>query len=185
MRAALFLDRDGVINVEKNYVCQVEEVEFVDGIFTLCRAAKNAGLIIVIVTNQAGIGRGYYTEGQFLVLMNWMKARFLEHDVVIDAVYFCPFHPEHGVGLYKQDSFDRKPNPGMFLRAKADLDIDLASSCMVGDSLSDIVAARAAEIGKTILFNSSDDIIESDVKSEWVVNSLDGAMRVLFAVDSP
>lgn len=181
MRAALFLDRDGVINVERNYVHRVEDVEFIDGIFTLCQAAKNAGLAIVVVTNQAGIGRGYYTEDQFRTLMDWMKERFAERGVVIDAVYFCPFHPEHGVGVYKQDSFDRKPNPGMILRAQADLDIDLGASCLIGDKASDIAAARAAGVGTAVLFGSREYAIDAaGNRPDCIVQSLDDAARKLF-----
>ena len=181
MRAALFLDRDGVINVEKDYVHRIEDVEFVDGIFTLCKAAKNAGLVIVVVTNQAGIGRGYYTETQFRTLMDWMKDRFVERGVALDAVYQCPFHPEHGVGDYKADSFDRKPNPGMILRAQTDLDIDLAASCMIGDKASDIEAARAAGVGTAVLLGSCEYAIETDSRPDCVVQSLDEATRQLFA----
>jgi len=181
MRAALFLDRDGVINVEKDYVHRIEDVEFVDGIFTLCKAAKNAGLVIVVVTNQAGIGRGYYTETQFRTLMDWMKDRFVERGVALDAVYHCPFHPEHGVGDYKADSLDRKPNPGMILRAQTDLDIDLAASCLIGDKDSDIAAARAAGVGTAILLGSREYANETDSRPDCVVQSLDEATRRLFA----
>lgn len=184
MRPALFLDRDGVINVEKNYVHRIEDVEFVDGIVTLCKAAKKAGLSIVVVTNQAGIGRGFYTEGQFWTLMAWMKDRLAEQGVVIDAVYFCPFHPEYGVGEYKQESFDRKPNPGMILRARADLNIDLAASCLVGDKASDIAAAQTAGIGTTVLLNSHEYAVKTNCQPDWVVQFLDDAAYKLFdAVD--
>jgi len=117
-RSALFLDRDGVINVEKNYVHHIKDFEFVDGIFELCRAAIETGMRIVVVTNQAGIGRGFYTEAQFQALTDWMMTRFKEEGAPISAVYFYPFHPEYGVGLYRKDSYDRKPNPGMILRAR-------------------------------------------------------------------
>ena len=180
MRAALFLDRDGVINVEKDYVHRIEDVEFVDGIFTLCKTAKNAGLAIVVVTNQAGIGRGYYTEDQFRTLMNWMKDRFAERGAALDAVYYCPFHPEHGVGGYKSDSFDRKPNPGMILRARADLHIDLAASCLIGDKASDIAAARAAGVGTAVLLGSRDYAVETDCRPDCVVQSIGEATRKLF-----
>jgi D-glycero-D-manno-heptose 1,7-bisphosphate phosphatase len=98
-RPALFLDRDGVINVEKNYVHRVEDFEFLDGIFDLCRAAIERKMPIVVVTNQAGIGRGYYSEAQFQTLTEWMKDRFEEERAPISAVYFCPNHPEQGIPL--------------------------------------------------------------------------------------
>lgn len=148
---ALFLDRDGIINEEKDYVHRVEDFTFIDGIFDLCRSAMTAGMPIVVVTNQAGIGRGYYSEGQFLALTDWMQNRFFEQGVFIDAVYFCPFHPDHGVGKYRLDSFDRKPNPGMILRARDELGLSLGNSILVGDKASDISAARAANLGMAVL----------------------------------
>ncbi|GLU30204.1 D,D-heptose 1,7-bisphosphate phosphatase [Trinickia caryophylli] len=152
-RPALFLDRDGVINVDKHYVHRREDFEFVEGIFDLCAHAMTAGMALVVVTNQAGIGRGYYTEREFHDLTEWMRGRFTAHGVTLDAVYFCPFHPEHGLGRYKTESCDRKPNPGMIVRACSDLRLDPARSALVGDKPSDIAAGRAAGVGKTILLN--------------------------------
>lgn len=150
-RPALFLDRDGVINEEKDYVHRVEDFTFIDGIFDLCRSAMAAGMAIVVVTNQAGIGRGYYSEDQFWVLTDWMQDRFSENGIIIDAVYFCPYHPDHGVGKYRADSFDRKPNPGMILQAKEGLGLSLKDSILVGDKASDIAAAKSANVGRTVL----------------------------------
>lgn len=150
-RAALFLDRDGVINVEKSYVHRIQDFEFVEGIVDLCLHATSKGMAIVVVTNQAGIARGYYTEDEFQDLTRWMCERFAEQGVVIDAVYHCPYHPEHGVGTYQRESFDRKPNPGMILRARDELGLDLAQSVLIGDKYSDIAAGRSAGVGRTIL----------------------------------
>ena len=150
-RPALFLDRDGVINVEKNYVHRIEDFVFVDGIFELCEAAKRAGLAIVVVTNQAGIGRGYYSERAFLDLTDWMCGNFSARGIDLDGVYYCPYHPEHGIGQYRAESFERKPNPGMILRAQAELAIDLGSSVLIGDKVSDLLAARRAGVGQSLL----------------------------------
>lgn len=152
---ALFLDRDGIINVEKNYVHRVDDFEFVDGIFELCRVASLIEMKLVVVTNQAGIGRGYYSEEQFHILMNWVRGEFAKQSIVLDAVYFCPYHPEHGIGLYKQDSFERKPKPGMLLRARDELGLDMAASVMIGDRMSDIAAAKAAGVGTALLLGRS------------------------------
>jgi D-glycero-D-manno-heptose 1,7-bisphosphate phosphatase len=160
LRPALFLDRDGVINVEKNYVCRPKDFEFVEGIFDLCKKANAAGMVIVVVTNQAGIGRGYYSERDFHYLSDWMCAQFLSNGVKIDAIYFCPSHPDHGVGHYKAESFDRKPNPGMILRAEKDLGLDLARSVLVGDKLSDIGAAKDAGVGHSIFLSKTGEPAE-------------------------
>lgn len=152
---ALFLDRDGVINIDHAYVCKQENFEFVADIFDLCRTAKQHGYLIFVVTNQAGIGRGFYTEQDFLKLTEWMCGIFNAHGVVIDKVYYCPFHPEHGIGHYKIDSPHRKPAPGMILQAAHEFDVDLAISVLVGDKESDIQAGVAAGVGCNLLYMPS------------------------------
>ena len=144
---ALFLDRDGVINVDKSYVWRIQDFEFVPGIFELCRAAQDVGLIPIVATNQAGIGRGYYTEHDFQTLTQWMLDEFCARGIGIGRVYHCPYHPTAGIGEYHRDSFDRKPNPGMILRAQDDFNLDLAGSVLVGNKDSDIQAGRAAGVG--------------------------------------
>ena len=141
---ALFLDRDGVVHHEVGYLHAAKDVRWVEGIFELCRAAMELGYRLVVVTNQSGIARGLYTEAQYETLMTWMRGEFVARGVVLDAVYFCPYHPEHGVGAYKREHEDRKPGPGMLLRAAKDLGLDLGRSVMVGDRCSDVKAANAA-----------------------------------------
>ena len=146
MQKALFLDRDGIINVEKNFVYKIEDFEFVEGIFDLVTCANQAGYLVIVVTNQAGIARGYYTEADFLALMEWVKAQFSARGARIDQVYFCPYHSEFGIGEYRQKSKNRKPEPGMFFDAALELNIDLTQSIMVGDRPSDMQAALSAAI---------------------------------------
>jgi D-glycero-D-manno-heptose 1,7-bisphosphate phosphatase len=148
---ALFLDRDGVINHEAGYLYRIADVRWVDGIFSLARTAVNRRYKIVVITNQSGIARGLYTERDFDTLMNWMRAEFAARHTPLDAVYHCPFHPVHGVGQYKREHEDRKPGPGMLLRAARDLHLDLAQSVLVGDRCSDIAAANAANLRHAFL----------------------------------
>ncbi|TDK66529.1 D-glycero-alpha-D-manno-heptose-1,7-bisphosphate 7-phosphatase [Sapientia aquatica] len=150
---ALFLDRDGVINHDEGYTSKIEDFRFIDGIFELCREAKRQGYLIIVVTNQAGIGRGYYTEQDFLILTDWMKKRFEEEGAPITDVYFCPYHAEHGVGEYKKESLDRKPNPGMLLKAAEKYQIDLSRSIMIGDKESDMEAAGNAGVSGKVIFS--------------------------------
>jgi D-glycero-D-manno-heptose 1,7-bisphosphate phosphatase len=152
MRPALFLDRDGVINIDRGYVGAPGEFEFVDGIFELCKYATDLEYVLLVVTNQAGIARGYYTERDFLALTEWMCATFRERGAPIAKVYFCPFHPEHGVGEYKRESSFRKPGPGMILQARTEFDIDLKRSVLVGDRETDIEAGVAAGVGCNLLY---------------------------------
>ncbi len=149
-RRALFLDKDGVINVDHAYVCTPERTDFIEGIFELCRAATGHGFLNVVVTNQAGIARGYYTEPEFLAYMEWVRDEFRKRDAQLDAVYYCPHHPEHGIGEYLRDCECRKPKPGMLLAAQRDLRLDLAGSILIGDSESDLEAGRAAGIGMCV-----------------------------------
>jgi D-glycero-D-manno-heptose 1,7-bisphosphate phosphatase len=151
---ALFLDRDGVINVEKNYVHRIEDFEFVDGIFELCTEAQRLGYKLIVITNQAGIGRGYYSVADFERLTEWMVGQFAAREITIDRVYYCPYHPTEGIGEFRRESFERKPNPGMILRAQEDLCLDLAQSVLVGDRGSDVEAGRAARVGLNLLLTS-------------------------------
>ena len=150
----LFLDRDGVVNLDKGYVHKVEDFEFMPGIFEISRAAKANGQLVVLVTNQSGIGRGFYTEEQFWELMTWVESRFLEEGITIDGVYPCPHSPEDS-SSFSGDACDcRKPKPGLILKAGRDLDIDLEESIFIGDKESDMLAARAAGVGKYYLLGS-------------------------------
>ena len=154
---ALFLDRDGVINHEVGWLHKASDVRFVDGIFPLCRTAKAIGYRIVVVTNQAGIGRGLYTVNDFETLMTWMRAEFAREGVELDAVYYSPYHPEHGLGEYKREHEDRKPGPGMMLRARAQFGLDLSASVLVGDRCTDLQAAAAAGVGQAFLLTGTED----------------------------
>lgn len=179
-RRALFLDRDGVVNVEKNYLHRQEDVEFVDGIFELVRTANAAGFLVVVVTNQAGIGRGYYTEADFHALSAWMSAQFLAQGARIDGVYFCPHHPVHGIGPYRRDCDSRKPAPGMLLRAARELDIDLSASVMVGDRITDMQAARAAGVPVRFLLAGNEEAADlAQLDGARVIASLSGALASL------
>ncbi len=150
-RSALFLDRDGVINVDRGYVHRREEFEFVPGIFELARfVANELRWPIVVATNQSGIGRGYFDEKAFADLTHWMCERFQAEDAPIARVYHCPYHPVHGVGGYRMDHPWRKPRPGMIMQAATDLNLDLPSSVLIGDAMIDIEAGDAAGIGLCI-----------------------------------
>lgn len=152
---ALFLDRDGVINIDKGYVHQAAECEFVEGIFDLVKRANSLGYQVIVVTNQAGIARGYYTEAQFLDFSAWMKSEFSRNQAHINEIYFCPHHPVYGLGEYHIECDCRKPAPGMFLKAQAAFNIDMQASVMVGDNISDLEAAIAAGVGSLNLFISN------------------------------
>jgi D-glycero-D-manno-heptose 1,7-bisphosphate phosphatase len=138
---ALFLDRDGVINIDKGYVHKIEDFEFIEGIFDLCKSYQDKGYLIIVITNQAGIARGYYTEEDFLKLSEWMKKEFAKRNVIITDIFYCPHHPD-----FTGECECRKPKPGMILKAAKKYNIDLSESILIGDKITDIEAGKRAGI---------------------------------------
>lgn len=142
-KPAVFLDRDGTINVEKDYLYRVDEFEFTPGAVEAIRLLNQAGYLVVVVTNQSGVGRGYYTEADVEVLHSHIDRVLVSQGAWVDAWYYCPHH-EHAKPPYNQACDCRKPLPGMLLQAAADHAIDLTRSWMVGDKPVDIEAGKAA-----------------------------------------
>jgi D-glycero-D-manno-heptose 1,7-bisphosphate phosphatase len=161
----IFLDRDGVINKDKNYVYKVEDFEFIDGVFTACKYLLAQNYKIIIVTNQSGIGRGYYSEKDFDNINAWMLKQFRKNDVNILDVFHCPHIPEANCNC-------RKPKPGMFHEAKNKHSIDLEKSWMIGDSERDITAANLAGIKNTILVNSRNKIEKKSSNAVFFLDSI-------------
>jgi D-glycero-D-manno-heptose 1,7-bisphosphate phosphatase len=173
---ALFLDRDGVINVDQGYTHRVADFEFLPGIFELVRLARGLGMRVVVVTNQAGIGRGLYTEADFATLTQWMCARFADAGAAIDRVYHCPTHPTEGIGAYRVESFMRKPNPGMLLVARDELGLDMARSLLLGDKIGDIQAGQAAGVGLGLLLTTTAPLLPAG--TETVASLAEAAARL-------
>ena len=166
MQKALFLDRDGVINVEKDYLYRVEDFEFIEGIFDLITHYQILDYKIFVVTNQSGIARGYYSENDFNNLTQWMRLQFSEYNIKIEEVYFCPHHPD-----ISGECLCRKPKPGMILEATKAYDIDLEHSIMIGDKERDIEAGLNAGIKETYLFDESKTVTKS--KATKIVSKLE------------
>ena len=142
---ALFLDRDGTINVDTGYTYRIDDFRFTDGIVDLCRAAQENGYKIIVVTNQSGIARGYYTENDFHVLTAHMNALFQKEGVAVADVFFCPF----------LNGEDRKPNPGMFFKARDKYALDMPSCVGVGDKERDVEAGLNAGVGRNFLLSDT------------------------------
>lgn len=142
MRKAVFLDRDGTINIEKNYLYKIEEFEFIEGVPEAIKLLNDAGYLVIVVTNQAGIGRGYYTEKDMHRLHNHIDEELKKYGAHIDAYYYCPHHPQYGIGEYKCECNCRKPKSGMLEKAIRDFDIDVNNSYIIGDKVWDIQAGR-------------------------------------------
>jgi D-glycero-D-manno-heptose 1,7-bisphosphate phosphatase len=143
-RRAVFLDRDGTINVEKDYLHRVEDFELLPGVVDAIRALKEAGFLVVVVTNQSGVGRGYYRFEDVAALHRHLQQLLQRGGAGIDAFYICPHHPHEAQGEYLRECDCRKGRPGMLLKAAAELAIDPARSFMVGDKLADLEAGERA-----------------------------------------
>ena len=152
---ALFLDRDGVINKEINYLHKIEDFEFIDGIFDLCRTAVERNYRIIVVTNQSGIARGYYNEKDLETLTKWMMREFAGRGIEISRVYACPHLINADLESYRRDCHARKPNPGMLLQAQKDFNLDLSKCIFIGDNECDMEAGLRAGIDNLILLNEN------------------------------
>jgi D-glycero-D-manno-heptose 1,7-bisphosphate phosphatase len=166
MNKALFLDRDGVINKEKNYLYKIEDFEFLDGVFDTCRYFQEKGYIIIIITNQAGIARKKYTEKDYQLLTTWMINEFQKENIKISKIYHCPHHPD-----FTGECECRKPKPKMILDAMMDFNIDLYQSILVGDKNSDIEAGIKAGICKNYLV-STGHVIKSNHFKVPIIDNL-------------
>ena len=155
-RPALFLDRDGVLNEDRGYVSRWEDFAWIEGAREAVAAFNAAGWWVIVVTNQSGVGRGYYSEADMHALHQRMAEELAEVGAHVDAFYFAPHHPEAPVEAYRHpDPPDRKPNPGMILRALAEWPIDRERSVLVGDKTSDMEAASRAGI-RALMFKGGD-----------------------------
>jgi len=166
MEKALFLDRDGVINVEKEYLYKIDDFEFIEGIFELCRCFASKGFLIIVVTNQSGIARDFYTEEDFSKLTQWMVEQFSRQGVSIAKVYHCPHHPK-----ITGECSCRKPYPGMLFDAQKEFGLDMEHSVLVGDKERDIEAALNAGVKETYLLDEAGAVTNS--KATKIVHKLD------------
>lgn len=154
VRRAAFLDRDGVVNVDRGYVCRREDFVFVVGVLEGARRLHELGFALVVVTNQSGIGRGLYDVDAYDELTAWMTTEFGAAGAPLAGVYYCPHHPTDALGEYRRACDCRKPAPGMLLTAARDLDLDLGRSSLFGDRESDLLAARAAGVPVRVLLGT-------------------------------
>jgi D-glycero-D-manno-heptose 1,7-bisphosphate phosphatase len=149
----VFLDRDGTINEEVNYLGHPEQLRLLAGAAEAIKLLNGAGFKVVVVTNQAGVARGYFSEGAVHEIHGVLQKMLSDHGARLDAIYYCPHHPTAGLGVYKEDCNCRKPKPGMLERAAKDLNINLRESFVVGDKISDLEAGYAVG-GRNILVHT-------------------------------
>ncbi len=168
----IFLDRDGVINKEVEYLFRIADFKFNEGVFDACLYFQNLDYKIIIISNQSGIARGYYSERDYLELTKWMLDQFNIKGISILDILYCPHGPESTCDC-------RKPKPGMLIEAKNKYNISMKDSWMIGDSESDIKAANAAGIFNTILVRSGHLIDESNSNSKFTIDSIKQSNEVI------
>lgn len=179
MNKAIFLDRDGTLNIDYGYVHQIDDFKFIDGAIDTLRELKSMGYLLVLVTNQSGIARGLFSEDQFLQLTEWMDWSLAEQGVDLDGIYYCPHHPE-GKGEYQEDCDCRKPKSGMLLQAIKELKIDPAQSVMVGDKIEDLQAGIGAKVKTNVLVRTGKPVIEAGEQlADYVLDSIVDLPRII------
>ena len=168
----IFLDRDGVINKEINYLHKIEDFEFIDGVFEACQYLQSLEYKIIVITNQSGISRGLYTKNDYQIITKWMVSQFMKNNISILDTFYCPHLPDSGCNC-------RKPKPGMLLNAKNKYDIDMKKSWMIGDKETDITAAISSGITNTILVKSGHKINEADSRAKFIIDSIKQSSQLI------
>jgi D-glycero-D-manno-heptose 1,7-bisphosphate phosphatase len=168
----IFLDRDGVINKEVNYLYKINDFQFIEGIFDACSYLEKLGYKIIIITNQAGIAKNFYSIKDYQRLSNWMLTQFIDNGVEILDIFYCPHGPETGCEC-------RKPKPGMLLQADAKYDICMEDSWMIGDKETDIEAAHLAGIVNSVIVKTGHKINEKTTKAKFILNSINQITKII------
>ena len=165
MNKAIFLDRDGTINVEKDYLYKIEEFELIPNVINGLRMLQNSGYLLIIITNQSGIARGYYSENDYEKLTAWMLDMFEKEGVRIAGVYYCPHHPKAKIEQYRIKCKCRKPKLELFLRAVEDFNLDLDKSFAIGDKIRDCEICKESGCQGYLISNNEDSNLIEAVKN--------------------
>ncbi|MGA1933762.1 D-glycero-beta-D-manno-heptose 1,7-bisphosphate 7-phosphatase [Arcobacter sp. YIC-464] len=171
-RKTIFLDRDGVINIDKHYLHKIEDFEFTHNLFMTCKYLQSLGYQLIIITNQSGIGREYFTEKDFKKLSDWMINELKKNHINILDLFYCPHKPEDKCEC-------RKPKPGMIKQACKKYKIDLKSSWMIGDKISDMEAAYNAGINNRILISSEYTDKNKDLKTKNIITTIEETINII------
>lgn len=162
MKKAIFLDRDGTINIEKNYLYKIEDFEFLPGVLSGLACLKQAGYLLIVVTNQSGIARGYYTETAYLQLERWMLEQMKQAGAEVDGIYHCPHLPDAPVAAYRKKCICRKPKLGMFEQAIREHEIDVAKSVAIGDKMRDLALCENGVTEGYLVYANEDKVEVQD-----------------------
>ncbi len=158
MNKAIFLDRDGTLNIEKNYLYRIEDFEFIKGMPEAIRKWNELGYLVIVITNQAGVARGYYREEDVKILHEYINECLKKLGAHINSFYYCPHHPTEGIGKYKIECNCRKPKTGLLEKAIVEFSIDVNKSYLFGDKESDLEAGSKMKIKSFLVDGKSFDI---------------------------
>lgn len=173
---AIFLDRDGTINVDKGYLYRKKDIEFLNGAVNALKILCNMGFILIIITNQSGIARGYYTEQEFIELDYWMKEELKNQEVRISKTYYCPHCSEGKIKKYVKECKCRKPKTKLFWDAKIDFSINMEKSFAIGNSMRDIMICKESGVKGILLSESQIDLLENNI---YVCKNWDEILKVI------
>ena len=176
---AVFFDRDGVLNREVGYVTHVDDYTLYPRSAAAVRCVNEAGMLAILVTNQAGAARGYFPKEMIDRVHEKLVAELAKGGAHLDAIYYCPYHPSSDDPELAIDSDMRKPKPGMLLEAKVKYGINMKNSWMIGDKEADILAANNAGIGNTILLKSGHEINQKSSKAKFILDSINDSKKVI------
>jgi D-glycero-D-manno-heptose 1,7-bisphosphate phosphatase len=183
---AIFLDRDGTINEEVGYLDNQDKLKMIPAAYEAIRLINSSGLKAIVVTNQSGVAKGFFTEKFVRQTHEIIQAALLEKKASIDKFYYCPHHPTEGTGIYLQNCNCRKPLPGMLLQAAHDLDIELGNSYMIGDTYRDMEAAKKVGVkgilvktgyGREVLQNVDPDAATAGNNPDFVAEDILEAVK--------
>lgn len=183
MKKACFLDRDGVLIEEVNYIKSPDQVKIIPGVFDALKKLREKGYLCIVISNQSGVARGYFKEGDVAKIQDRIDGFLTEKGLKIDGYYNCPHHPGGTVSEYKKDCDCRKPKPGLILKAAKEHSIDLSKSFMIGDKFSDIKAAENAGCHTAIMVRTGhgeEQISSRDTKDIRVVADIGEAVEYYF-----
>lgn len=190
MNKAVFLDRDGTVNVEKHYLHRIEDFEFLPGAVEGMRLLQEAGFLLIVVTNQSGIARGYYSEADFRRLNDWMLEKLASEGIRVAQVYYCPHLPDASVAQYRMDCNCRKPKLGMYEQAVCQFNLSYAGSYAIGDKLRDCAVCEKTDChGFLIEHNEKQDVIDAVKRGkhpnvEYGENLLECAKKIVAMEES-
>lgn len=181
MKRAVFLDRDGVIVEDSNYVYRTDQLRLIPGSAEAIKLLNENCFLTIIVTNQAGVAKGYFTERDIMLFNNSMKEMLIEHGAHIDAIYYCPHHPDAKIEKYKINCYCRKPKPGMLEEAEKDFNIDIKQSFMIGDKLSDVNAGKYVGCRTIMVLTGYGKYEPKNDRIDYIAQNLYSAVRYILS----